>query len=81
MRVTRKGYGCTNARTILERVHRFNRQHREPKDNTEVGERELEYRTFDLKDFFTNVDRVQFAEDLRKIMAELRHANQGAEYF
>ena len=63
-------------RKITERVEKFNEERR---DRGEVGELSIE--TYDVQDFFTNINRDIFLEDLIKARERIRDRHPGINYF
>jgi hypothetical protein len=63
--VLRVGNGISNPRGVTEAVHRFNVERKE-KDKRTGRTTTISIRTFDLKDFFTNVPRLKFVAALRE---------------
>ena len=58
------GDGISNPRGVTEEVHKFNVE-RKAKTKRTGRATSIGIRTFDLKDFFTNVPRLKFVEALR----------------
>ena len=57
-------------------VHKFNL---ERKDDDNAGD--LRISTYDIKDFFTNVNREVFLEDIRQARVRIRERYPGANFF
>ena len=66
----------SHPRGITERVERFNEERRERK---EAGR--LQVYTYDVSDFFTNISREKFLEDLIAARDRVRERFPGANYF
>ena len=65
-----------NPRGITERMERFNEERR---DRKEPGS--LQVSTYDVSDFFTNISREKFLEDLVAARDRIRDRFPGAKYF
>ena len=63
-------------RGITERVEKFNE---ERKELNEKGS--LSITTYDVSDFFTNISRGRFMEDLGKARDRIRERHPTANYF
>ena len=63
-------------RGITERVEKFNE---ERKELNEKGS--LSITTYDVSDFFTNISRERFMEDLGKARDRIRERHPTANYF
>ena len=75
-----RGWGVNNPREVTERVHEMNGGRRKTEAGKGHGE-EMMVQTYDLKDFFTNVDRESFMEDIRKAVGELEAAQPRMRWF
>ena len=63
-------------RGITERVERFNQERKEMKE-----EGELSIATYDISDFFTNICRETFLQDLVAARERIRERDPTANYF
>ena len=63
-------------RGITERVEKFNEERRERK---EMGD--LHVATYDVSDFFTNISRERFLEDLVQARVRIRERCKNTNYF
>ena len=72
--------GVNNPREVTERVHEYNGGRRRSKAGMEQGQ-QVKVQTYDLKDFFTNVDREEFMVDIRRALGELRAAQPRMRWF
>ena len=87
----RLGLSVSNPRVVTEKVFEFNHGLREtdgPMDGDDsdqeedsIFQRRLSIETFDLKDFFTNVNRQEFGRFVEQYIARIRQDNPGANWF
>ena len=61
-------------------MHEYNGGRRRSKAGKEQGQ-QVKIQTYDLKDFFTNVDREEFMVDIRRALGELRAAQPRMKWF
>ena len=69
----KRGFAMNHPRGITERVERLNEERRERKERGK-----LNVGTYDISDFFTNVDRAQFRQDLLEARDRMRQRFQGS---
>ena len=65
-----------NPRGITERVEKFNEERRDRKEPSS-----LQISTYDVSDFFTNISREKFLQDLVAARDRIRDRFPGANYF
>lgn len=78
-----RGFAVTSPREVTERVHTFNGGSRgdEEEEEKEDESEWIRIRTYDLKDFFTRVNRLTFMNDLTEIRQEIRAEKRKFKYF
>ena len=75
------GFTCGNPRAATERAHSFNQGLRDATEDEEMRNRQLIIRTFDIRDFFTNIPRGRFLLELERSVAEVKRKTGGARFF
>ena len=63
-------------RGITEKVEKFNEERREKKERGD-----LQISTYDVSDFFTNISREKFLEDLVAARERIRERYKNVNYF
>lgn len=76
-----RGFAVTSPREVTERVHSFNKGSRGEEENKEEEDAWVRIRTYDLKDFFTRVNRLTFMNDLKNLRERIREENRRFKYF
>ncbi len=62
-------------------MHKFNDNVHIADKASKVWQRKLVLKTFDLKDFFTNVNRTRFMMDIDKMLQEIQEYDKKARFF
>ena len=84
------GFLCAVPRVITEKVHNFNLRSSEDEfldeqqdmtGDLKKGQRMIQITTHDLKDFFTNVSRRRFCEDIQGIIRDIKQQHPGVRFF
>ena len=74
--IEKKGFAMNHPRGITERVQRFNEERR---DKKETGQ--LHVGTYDISDFFTNISREVFMQDLISARERIRERYGDVNFF
>ncbi len=68
-------------RAVTERVHSFNKGVRPGEAAEKLVRLILRVSTYDLKEFFSNVDRAKFMEDLRELINLIKAEDHTRRWF